>query len=218
MYSSYAAHAIHKTFGRKCLLIFVLRDPVDRFVSWFHFARQNNLIDNIGIDEFIAMQQISGDDVNQQHLLVLQQGCYTKYLKAYKSLFLPNQMLIVDYSTLCHNPKYCLQQITERVGLDSDFYNQYSFEVHNKTNVMRSTLVHQYYLDVCDRLRDKVNHFPKVRAAFKGLKGIIDPMYLKLNVSNKGDADLPQKAIACLEQYYERERLELKKIFLNNTL
>ncbi|MBK8847823.1 MAG: sulfotransferase domain-containing protein [Bacteroidetes bacterium] len=65
-------------------IIFVLRHPVDRLVSWYKFAAQRNLFDSqTTFEQYVNMQVMQPDAITPQHLRAMEQGRYAFYLKKY---------------------------------------------------------------------------------------------------------------------------------------
>ncbi len=72
-------------------LVFSLREPISRLISWYRFAKQiGKLPQTLSFDAYVELLFTSTNHHNEteeQHLQTLQQGCYTVYLEHYFNRF-----------------------------------------------------------------------------------------------------------------------------------
>lgn len=190
LYSSHTPQRI-KQLLPDAKLIFVLREPVSRLISWYKFALQNNILSaTISFDEFVAMQQkpLPGYTA-KQHLMALQQGKYIQYLTPYYEIFDKSKILILFYEDISQNHQTVMKEVCEFIGIDARFYENFNFQVHNKTQKLKSPGFHDMYRSVRRGFRRLI---PKTTFLGKWLRGKhkkLEPLYLKMN-QESGTTDL----------------------------
>ncbi|HQV00779.1 MAG TPA: sulfotransferase, partial [Bacteroidia bacterium] len=115
-------------------LIFIVRNPIERIISWYKFAKQLNLILATETIEAYINQQLNyvGNDA-PQHLRSVEQGLYGKYLKHYFEIFGKDKICVLDYEQISSNPLKAMKSIADFLKIDAAFYESYSFEVLNKS-------------------------------------------------------------------------------------
>ena len=75
-------------------LVFSLREPISRLISWYRFAKQiGKLPQTLSFDAYVESlftyldTDRDGKEAEVQHMQTLQQGCYTTYLQPYLDQF-----------------------------------------------------------------------------------------------------------------------------------
>ncbi|NOR57021.1 MAG: hypothetical protein GQ474_00680, partial [Sulfurimonas sp.] len=145
MYSQDNAKMIYETLGKDAKLIFILRNPFERLVSWYRYAKQNAEIDNsMTFEEYIKVQ-LDNNTESKQNLLTYEQSFYSNYLKGYYNVFDKEQILIIFTEELKSNPHKVLMEVTNYLNIDNDVYQDYEFKIFNKTEKMHYPLIHKYY-------------------------------------------------------------------------
>jgi hypothetical protein len=166
-------------------LIFILRDPIQRMVSWYRFARQQRLLPaSITFTDYVDRQlesEATGVRSMEQPWRTLEQGRYAHYLQPYLETYNEHSLLILQYEDLKKDPVGLLMQVARFAGIDPAFYESYSFQVHNKTQAMRSNRVHKFYVDFRDAVRPRIHDKQRVWKAMRRLRRSFEPVYLQLN-------------------------------------
>lgn len=195
-------------------LIFIVREPISRLVSWYKFALQNNLLSTaISFDEFIAMQQKPLPEYNtQQHLMALQQGKYAQYLGPYYESFGKENILILFYEDISRDLLAVMNEVCQFIGVDEKFYAAFDFKIYNQTRNLRSPVFHSIYRSTRKSFRKLI---PKSTFIGKWLrakqKQQIEPLYLKINRENDViELQMSPSTQAFLQSYYtgQKEALE----------
>lgn len=196
LYSSVALNRMRAEIsGAK--MIFMLRDPIDRLISWYRFARQNGMVDaSTGFDEFVA-QQVRGVDEKStpQHLMALQHGKYSSYLQPYIHGFGKENIHIAFFEELSKDPQSFCSNICRFAGLDFNYFDHYNFEIHNPSSEVKSVTLHRWLRWLKRSIRPIIGLIPgnagkKVKLAGRGMERTLrslnaDNDAIKVLVSDK---------------------------------
>jgi len=134
-------------------ILFVLRDPVERMVSWYKFARQKDLIESsMTFEDYINAQiGLSVDADTPIHLQALTQCCYENYLPAFRAAF-GSRCLEIDFGELCDSPGSVISSICAFINIDDAYYSNYEFKAKNESRAYRNA----HALRLYDALRRRV--------------------------------------------------------------
>ncbi|UJS18253.1 MAG: sulfotransferase domain-containing protein [Candidatus Jettenia sp.] len=195
-------------------IVFILREPASRLISWYKFAKQNNFLpEKITFDKYIKLQlEYDGKDKKDQYLLALEQGRYSVYLNSYINLFGNNRILVVFYEDLSNNPMSVLKEICSFVGIAPEFYNNYDFKVFNRTETLKSSKIHSLYIKLRVNIRTHSHNKPYIHFIFKRLRSMFEPLYLYLNVRSPEDVKIFSSTENFLRDYYKGERQSIEKL------
>ena len=187
-------------------LVFSLREPISRLISWYRFAKQiGKLPQTLSFDAYV---QLLFDVTNcheateEQHLQTLQQGCYTIYLKHYFNRFGPERIHILFYEELAAQPAETMAKLCDFAGIDASFYTNYGFKVTNRTQQMRNSELHQKYRDFRFRLRRWTHNKPIVHIPLRAIRRTIEPLYLRLNTQPDEETQMSDETQHRLIEYY----------------
>lgn len=208
LYSNYAANKIKETC-KKVKLVFILRNPIDRLISWYNFSKQNgDLPENITFKEYVENQS---EHSPVQWLRALVQGRYIDYIDEYENLFGKEKILIVLYDDLKDNLTKTMVEIAEFLEIQSDFFLTYQFEIHNKSVQSKSQLLARVYRRL-GGLRKFFVHYPVLHRLLKKLKKrTLDPIYNKINSAPVKNEFFPESLIRDLKEYYRDSNDDLFK-------
>ncbi|WP_452221585.1 sulfotransferase domain-containing protein [Lacinutrix salivirga] len=200
------------TKAHKTKLIFILRDPVSRFKSWYSFGKQQgDLPESTSFSDFYT-QSKNYKGNSSPSLMAYQTGFYSKYLIKFFRDFDSENIEVFFYEELIENPSNFIINFSKRVGLDSTFYNHYDFKHYNKTVKTRSKSINVIY----NALRSFY-----IKYLFKGkvgvkfgqvLKSIFSPLYKKLNTQKLTPKSIDDTVIMQLEADYKQEKQEILKL------
>ena len=196
-------------------LIFSLRNPIERLISWYRFSIQNYFISkDMPFKEYVRWQiETEGHNNRAQHQLALEQGRYFRYLKKYHEVFDSNNLLIILFEQLEENPVGVMKKICSFSGINEDFYNNYSFKVHNPTYIIRYHLLNRIYKEVSFYLRKIFFKMDNIRNLFKNIKTNLDSIYLRINTEqNSKNILIDDKTKKFLEDYYREDILKLEDL------
>lgn len=195
--------------GLRTKLVFVLREPVDRLISWHKFAMMRGLVDQeTTLDQFID-SQAQGDDLARApyYYRVLHQGKYTEYLEPFLADFAPEDVLILFFENLSTNTQAVVEETARFAGIDPAYYRDREFAVHNPSKGIKSQGLNVGYLRAKSGLRKLSKNSPRVRQTLRKAGRLFDGFYARLNV--KGDAPSQPAVTAAhaefLRAYYADE-------------
>lgn len=209
LFSKGTAQLIANTIGKdQVKLIFILRNPVDRFLSWYKFARQDGKIPReMTLQEYYELNVENINSSNTpQHLKALEQGFYSNYLPEYYKCFGEKNIKIVYFNDFISNPQYILEDIVTMVNIDVSFYANYNFERHNKTISYKYPKIQGKYKSIKREMRERIGS-GKVKKQLRSVRKIIDKLYTMVNPEKEEENTprLDEKSLSKIKTYYDQE-------------
>lgn len=218
-------------------LVFSLREPISRLISWYRFAKQNGTLpQTLSFDGYVEMMFEEIRDrgpardrpspyggtgacppqtenakntplsaTTEQYLQTLQQGCYTVYLKPYFERFGVSRIHILFYEDIAENPRTVLADLCEFAGIDADFYEDYTFQVTNRTETMKNSELHRKYRNFRFQLRQWTHNKPILHNPLRAVRKAIEPLYLRLNTHPTEQVDVSEETRQRLVDYYQED-------------
>ncbi|MBC8120512.1 MAG: sulfotransferase domain-containing protein [Gemmatimonadaceae bacterium] len=194
-------------------LVFILREPTSRIISWYTFAQQiGQLSQDITLDEYVNQQLQNDSPKTKQHLRALEQGRYYTYLRPYLEVFGKENIHIILYEDLSKDPASVLDALCKFVGIDSKFYTGYDFKVFNSTQAMKNPGLHQMYTRVRFKMRNFVHNQAGIRTALRTMRAAFEPLYLRLNAQPLEKPEFSPAVKAMLNDYYKQENQALSEL------
>ena len=187
-------------------LVFSLREPISRLISWYRFAKQiGKLPQDLGFDAYVELlfATDSHKETEEQHLQALQQGCYTIYLEHYFNRFDPDRIHILFYEELAAQPADTMVKLCSFADIDANFYGDYAFKVTNRTQQMRNSELHRKYRDFRFRLRQWTHNKPIIHTPLRTIRRTIEPFYLRLNTRTSEETQMSEETRHRLIDYYK---------------
>jgi len=186
-------------------LVFSLREPISRLISWYRFAKQiGKLPQTLSFDAYVDQLFAAGQQ-EEQYLQTLQQGRYTIYLEPYFNLFGPVRIHILFYEELAAQPLNIMTGLCNFAGIDADFYNNYAFKVTNRSENMRNSELHRKYRDFRFRLRQWTHNKPIIHTPLRSIRKTIEPLYLRLNTQPDKKIQISEETHRRLTDYYKSD-------------
>lgn len=190
-------------------IIFILRDPIDRLVSYYRFERQANVIpSHISFEDFVTTQLENGKPVGSLpiYMRALEEGNYAKYLVSFFNTFDKDGIFISHYDDLKDNPFVLLKSISCFVGIDAGFYENYKFDVYHSSMTMRFPFFHGLYLKLRSKMRKRLHDRKKIRTLFRNFQHWLEPTYFKLNRREREQISIPESLHDDLKAYYSGDQ------------
>ena len=224
----YCPHALDRIakFLPNAKLVFSLREPISRLISWYRFAKQvGKLPQDLTFDKYVEIlfdyengkfeTEFFKHEVqhkHEQYWQTLKQGCYSVYLKEYYSQFEPSRLHILYYEDLAADPLTVLKNLCRFADIDASFYEDYMFKVTNRTETMKNSEVHKKYRDFRFRLRKWTHDKPMIHNSFRLLRRTIEPIYLRLNTRPTENVNISESTRNRLIDYYNEDVQNLAKL------
>jgi len=199
---------------KKVRLVFVLREPISRILSWYRFARQNNLLETtVTLDKYIKQQLYISNDAEMsipQYMRSLEQGRYSNYLRAFFDVFGKELIKVIFFEDLSRNPQTVMQSLCRFAEIDESFYMNYNFEIHNQSKIMRNPVLHRFYVQTRFILKKMVHNRANLLNIMRKIRGKVEPFYMKLNSrSFNEEMHIAPELMAKLQAYYRPYNDEL---------
>jgi hypothetical protein len=215
LYSANSAGAIHQTLS-KVRLIFILREPISRLVSWYRFAHNiGELPSNMTFDGYVAMQRKNRDAFSdlRRHpaFYALQHGRYSLYLRRYFELFGEQSIHVLFYEELRRDPLAFMTSICHSISIDEAHFRDYRFDVINKGCEVRSPYLHRAYWAGKERILKLLQRTPRLRLLRHIHRGM-DAAYERLNVMSDKKLSMSRSTRDFISSYYSDEIVRLKRM------
>jgi len=204
LYSKSAPERIKNVLGDSVQLVFILREPVSRFFSWYKFAKMTNLIDNATtVEDFLQQNRVQNKEFNLAYN-ALETGEYHKYLSKFYSLFDSNQIYVCFYEDLQKRPQYFIEQLSNAIGIDPSFYNNYEFKTFNKTVAVKNQQLNSVYINLRKKVVGTLSKYSIFKPLLGLLRMIIVPIYRNFNSGEAAESTSNDKQYKSeLNTYYE---------------
>jgi Sulfotransferase domain len=137
-------------------IVFVFRQPSARAYSHFTFLRDSHA--RIGADmrfgDFVELVSTGDERVPKYgHAKdVIAHSRYVEYLPAWLERFPPSHLHYFLFEDLQRDPRAFARTVAERLGIDSSFYDSYTFPRKNRTIRIRNQWVHNVRRGIGRRL------------------------------------------------------------------
>jgi len=177
--------------------LLMLRNPVDRFTSYYNFIKSKNIIN----DDFESFFNKSLKKFElRDHLKVgayensLLEGIYSNFIDDWLKLD-SNEFKILFNHDLKSDPMNVITDILNWLELDiSTFYNNYNFRIENKTTNYNNKIAHKMASSISNHLNLRAN-LPN------GLFYFMKNLYQKFN-SSKLPENNNDKILKKLNEFY----------------
>ena len=191
-------------------IIVILRDPTDRFISFYKFLKANFQIKyNVTFMQFFEKSYSLRNKPEQDELFhrAFREGCYAFYLEDWFKIF-GDSLKIIYFENLKSDPKAIMREICNWLDLDSSIYEDVSiFNVRNKT---RNSSIQVIY-NVASSINSKYEMFFRKHPT---LKNYLNKLYFFIN-ENKTTEIINEKEILLIKKYYESENRKLIELLHN---
>ncbi len=193
----------------KCIIIFILRSPVTRFVSWYNFGKQIRAIDeSVSLEKYFEknIDLLDKPEKEEAFYATLKTGIYSNYLGPFYDRFSSDQVKTFFFENLKANPAGFMKKLGRELGIDDSFYDSYAFGIANKTVKVDNEKIDNAYRLVRSRLFDflhKNKFLYKISALPRKLGS---GLYRKINTSNLQTSKPPENILLQLEKFYDGEK------------
>ena len=212
-------------------MVFLLREPVSRVISWYKYAKQRaNIPPEMTLDRYIekqlqsnhfqlAKQQRITLDQNQDKsippsffLSALEHGCYSGYLRSYFDILGRDNVYVAFYEELCQKPKFVLEEICSFARINPDFYSDYTFQVFNRSETMKNATLHGAYGSLRTSIRKYTHNLPIHYWLRQMRKWFDTKVYYRLNTLPTEQPEISPVIETKLKDYYQEEIQTLENL------
>jgi hypothetical protein len=196
-------------------MVFVLRHPVARLVSWYRYALQNARIGrDVPFADFLEMQHAGSDfAAKPQHRLVLAQGLYSRFLRPYFDFFGPDGVLVLFFEDLSAGAEGTIRKICRFAGIDPAFRPAWPLVQRNASGPVRSPAVHALYRRVREGVTARTHLSPRTQRFLRLLRTGFEPLYLRANRAPVSSTpEIPDEIFERLVDYYRADEPELERL------
>jgi hypothetical protein len=153
-------------------LVFVLRDPVDRLRSCFHFYQSRlHLPPSMSIGEYANLTMLYAQDQDAArssglldwHLDALSRGRYDLSVPHFWQHFSRSQILLIAYESLARDARSTTRRVAVFGGVDPDVYERFAFNRENVSFTARHRGVQRLAIALNDRCQLVWRRFPRVK-------------------------------------------------------
>jgi hypothetical protein len=200
-------------------LLFILREPVARFLSSYHFHRARlNLPQQLAFREYLdacieyaeahageRARVVRQKNIDEWFLKVLPFGCYARHLVRYFDAFPRHHILVAFYDDLLADPRTFMENVSEFLGIDRTFWASADFKPVNVTFSGRSRYLHRAAVLVNDTLEPLLRPRPRLKSAVVGA-------YKRLNRAREGYENMSAGDRELLEAFYAPHNRDLETL------
>lgn len=203
------AQAIRLTLG-KPKLILVLRDPVERLISFYRFLKGTvRLKRDTQFAEFIERSIVfsNAEDQDEVYHRAVREGCYGDYLGDWIRIF-DTDLRVVFFDDILQQPDALLSDLAQWLGIDPDLFPDIGTAIahSNRTRLPKSDRLHLVALDVNRWMDQLIRRFPRV-------KDVITSTYYAINEGDDIeiiDVELKDR----LKKYYEKSNKQVRQLLM----
>jgi hypothetical protein len=204
----YGGKATAREIKDKCnnpKVLIILRNPTDRVISFFNRKKEVfQLPDTLTLsDYFDRCQKFSDADLikEENHLYTgFEFGFYIKHIDEWFEVFGDN-LKVMFFDDLKDSKKVVLE-LCDWLGIDKAFYNNYNFEVKNKSVDYKNRFMHSLAVRISFGARRFWRKNQK-------LKSFLRNAYYKLNGQSASKAALDANVKARINALYEQPNKQL---------
>ncbi len=214
LYSNAAAERIYSVFPQ-ARLVFILREPIDRLLSFYQFAKQRAFIpQDMDLRAYIdrQLELLEANPPPPDYLRTLPHGRYSQYLPHFQKLFPQEQLLVLQFEELKRRPVETMKAICRFAGIDGAFFEHYAFQVHNATRAARSSKLQKSYAYVRRNFSRALDRQPQLWRAAESVHLRLYPKFLSWNGRQVQPLTVPDDIARRLEEYYQGEEAELARL------
>lgn len=188
-------------------LILVLRNPVQRFVSFYRFLKTTQRLDeDTEFDDFVdhTYKLASAEDLDRVDSRAFREGSYGDYIEPWLERF-GDDLRIVFFDEISEDTRGLMLELSSWLAIDDEVYrNEAAFDARNTTQTARNRLLHKAAMNVNRRLETFFNRH-------SGLKSFIKSAYYKLNGDKKKET-INKESLERLDGLYREKNRQLAAI------
>ena len=174
-------------------LLFILRDPIDRLYSSYHFHQGRlNLPQGLAFDDYVnrcleyerGLRRPQELGLDEWYLKVLRFGCYADFIAIFRAHVPPAQIKVMFFEALRRDERAFMTELSGFLEIDAGLWEKFDFRKSNVTFSGRNRVLH--------RLAVKANAVVEpVMRRYPALKQTIVRAYKAVNQEREGYDAMP---------------------------
>lgn len=193
-------------------LLFILRNPVDRFYSSYHFHRGKlNLPADMSVEDYFQCcveydsgKKSSADlNIDDWYLKVLRFGCYAEFLSIYRHVLSPDRVKVMFFETLSDDPRSFMVELSDFIGIRPDPWKEFEFRKSNVTFSGKNRALHRLVMKANELGEPVLRRYPSLK------RWLVDA-YKAMNQKREGYDPMAPAVRARLAAYYSSSLAELR--------
>lgn len=219
-YGSNILPSLLKEIDPNIKIIILLRDPVDRFYSFFRFLKHMNytraderieeFLDSIlsDVEKDMTLNNndfhIEGEKYKESTLIG---GNYAEHLSKWVNHFNGN-LMIGFFDDLKTRPREFMGELSTYLNIEN-VWDSFKFEVENQTITPKNKLIHNLLISLYSNFGASLNKN-------KYLKRTLLNLYKSLNASNTKKKS-NEKVDLLLKDYYQKDIIDTRELILQHS-
>jgi len=195
-------------------LLFLLRDPASRLVSYYKskFRVLDSHVDDIDFASFVRIGLQACNDQKEtlsprasafrQELTMAR---YADFLPAFIDVFGGAQVGVFFFESMLADPRTFIDAVCDFCELDKSAYRDYEFTVENRTRYHRNSTIRMIASRFNERFEANLNRLPLARRALRS-------MYNLLNAKASEEICIDQDAYDDVVTYYREPNRQLREL------
>ncbi len=185
-------------------VLFILRDPIDRMYSSYHFHRGRlNLPQDLTFEDYVGrcIEYDKGAGSPQRlgldewYLKVLRFGCYADFISIFRSELRAENIKIMFFEALRQDARAFMVELSQFLGIDASCWASFDFRPSNTTFSGRNRALHRLAVRTNAVVEPLMRRYPR-------LKQSLVRAYKALNQERAGYDPLPPRARQRLIDFY----------------
>ncbi len=165
-------------------LVFILRDPVQRFLSHFRYARTKSgtIPENYDVNKFIEAylndRSRFVSEIGSSYPIAweaFEASLYGKHLSNYTAFFPKRQLYVCFFEELQNNTKSFMHDMCGFLSIEPLFYNNFNFTVENRTRYVRFKRLQKVVERITLHTETFLNRFPELRNRLRDIYYLFNP-------------------------------------------
>lgn len=191
-------------------IILILRNPIERFVSYFRFIKSRGIIkEEVSFCDFLA-KSLDEDDLSNKLVVgdyknSIKEGLYSKFISSWIKEYDSSKLKILFLDDFKAEPNLVMSEVYEWLGLDDFQLAPVASSIKNKTVMPKNYILQK----IAVLINKKLEYFFRVNPR---LKHILKAIYLALNGDTSYRDDILEEDIVVLRKIYDKHNAELRLI------
>ena len=194
-------------------IVLILREPVERLVSWYqHSLFQSRLVD-VSFDDWIVPQLEHGGPEPQDYMqLALAHGRYSDDVAEFIRVFGRDGVHVIWFDDLRSDPRPVMEGVCRFAGIDPGYFATYEFAVQNAAMQMRRPRVHRAYMYFCRVVLRALAWSPRIQFRVKKVLFSAIPRYLPFVTQPAEEVAVAPELRRRLHDHYRDDLARLREL------